>query len=92
MKNLAYACQGCNGKKQARIEVRDPFTFESVELFHPRKQKWSDHFAWHEDFSLMIGLTSCGRTTIEALGLNRTGIVNLRRLLGASQLHPPKED
>ena len=89
LKNLAYACQGCNGKKQARIQAIDPFTFESAGLFHPRQQKWVDHFAWNEDFSLAIGLTSCGRATIEALGLNRKGVVNLRRLLKDSQLHPP---
>ncbi|WP_460206258.1 hypothetical protein [Scytonema sp. NUACC21] len=29
-------------------------------------------------------------TTVEALRLNRSGVVNLRRLLRSANLHPPK--
>lgn len=91
LRNLAYACQGCNGKKQARIQARDPFTYGIVPLFHPRRQKWADHFIWDEDFSLVIGLTPSGRATVEALELNRKGIINLRGLLKGSKYHPPVE-
>ncbi|WP_256875051.1 hypothetical protein [Nostoc sp. C052] len=38
----------------------------------------------------MIGKTACGRATIEALRLNRFGVVNLRRLLRSANLHPPE--
>jgi len=40
---------------------------------------------------LMVGTTPTGRATIEALQLNRGGVVNLRRLLYAVGEHPPKE-
>lgn len=38
---------------------------------------------------MMIGKTDIGRATIEALFLNREGVVNLRRLLCLANLHPP---
>lgn len=88
LKNLAYACQGCNGKKRDKMQAVDPFTREVVDLFHLRQQKWSDHFAWNEDFTLMIGLTQTGRATLVALDLNRIGVVNLRKLLLNSNQHP----
>ena len=89
--NLAYACQGCNGKKRDRVIAIDPFTYDTVLLFHPRRQQWSDHFEWNEDFTLIVGLTTCGRATVDALDLNRKGIINLRRLLRNSNYHPPAE-
>ena len=39
----------------------------------------------------MAGLTSCGRTTIEALRLNNDWIVQARRLWMLVGLHPPLE-
>jgi hypothetical protein len=39
---------------------------------------------------MMIGLTATGSATIEALQLNRSGLVNLRRVLYAVGEHPPK--
>ncbi|MCI0552101.1 MAG: HNH endonuclease, partial [Anaerolineae bacterium] len=45
-------------------------------------------FTWNEDCTLMIGLSPTGRATIEALELNRKGIVNLRRVLHERGLHP----
>lgn len=91
LSNLAYACSGCNGKKHNKLKAFDPFTFKRVVLFHPRKQNWADHFSWNEDFTLMLGLTPTGRATIEALGLNRFGVVNLRGMLRDSKQHPPEE-
>ncbi len=87
--NLAYACGGCNRAKAARTSAPDPETSESVQLFHPRAQVWGDHFAWNYDFTLVIGLTATGRATVEALRLNRLGVVNLRRALLAIAEHPP---
>jgi len=37
----------------------------------------------------MTGLTSCGRTTIEALRLNNDWIVQSRQLWRLAGLHPP---
>lgn len=89
--NLALACQGCNNHKYKKTRASDPIGGESVPLFHPRKQIWRDHFAWNEDCTLIVGLTPCGRATVEALRLNRPGLVNLRRILFAAGEHPPAE-
>ena len=87
--NLAWACQGCNGRKYIFTEATDPYTGLEVPLYHPRKDKWVEHFAWNEDFSLMIGRTPVGRATIERLDLNRREVVNLCIILTEAGLHPP---
>ncbi len=87
--NLALACQGCNNHKYNKTEGRDPITSNSTLLYNPRNQLWQDHFAWNDDLTLIIGLTSIGRATIETLQLNREEIVNLRRVLYAMGEHPP---
>lgn len=91
LENLAFSCQGCNNHKYTKTEGRDPVTGEHVPLFHPRQQGWREHFAWNEDATLIVGLTPTGRATVEALHLNRPGLVNLRRALYAHGEHPPPE-
>lgn len=89
IENLAWSCSGCNGHKYTRTTYPDPQTGQKVPLFNPRQQVWANHFFWNEDFTQMIGKTACGLAKIEALKLNRQGIVNLRRLLVEVGLHPP---
>ena len=74
------------------MEAEDPVNGERAPLFDPRRDRWSDHFAWNTDCTLMIGLTPSGRATIEKLQLNRIGVVNLRRIMLIAGLHPPEED
>jgi hypothetical protein len=87
--NLAFSCQGCNQHKSIRTSALDPVTDATVALFHPRQQHWKEHFAWNDDFTLLLGVTPTGRATIAALQLNRPGLVNLRRTLYAIGEHPP---
>jgi len=89
--NLALACQGCNNHKYNRTHAADPITGIVVPLFHPRTQRWQDHFCWNADCTLIVGLTPTGRATVEALQLNRLGLVNLRRILYEVGEHPPPE-
>jgi 5-methylcytosine-specific restriction endonuclease McrA len=89
LENLAFACQGCNNRKFISTEALDQITKETVPLYHPRQQQWADHFDWHENCRLIIGLTPTGRATLEKLQLNRSGLVNLRRILFAANEHPP---
>lgn len=89
--NLALSCQGCNGHKYIKWQAIDPLTRKLISLFHPRQQRWRDHFAWNEDATLIVGLTPTGRTTAEALKLNRPELVNLREVLYVTQKHPPTE-
>ena len=89
LENLALACGGCNRHKYNKMDGIDPATNETVVLFHPRQQQWETHFGWTEDYTQIIGLTATGRATIEALKLNRTGLVNMRRVLCMAGKHPP---
>jgi hypothetical protein len=86
--NLAYACQGCNGRKYTSIEGIDPATGDWVALYHPRQHAWADHFVWNAEYTIIIGVTPTGRATIEKLQLNRMGLVNLRAVLAPLKLHP----
>ena len=87
--NLAWSCQGCNSRKFTATQASDPVTGSVVPLFHPRQDRWSDHFAWSEDATLLMGLTPKGRATVQRLQLNRPNVVNLRRGLAALGQHPP---
>lgn len=88
--NLALSCSGCNGHKFTRIRWIDIISGVEVPLFHPRNQQWHDHFEWSSDFTLLLGLTAIGRATVEALQMNRPGLVNLRRVLFQIGKHPPE--
>jgi 5-methylcytosine-specific restriction endonuclease McrA len=88
--NLALSC-GCNGYKGMSIRARDPQSGRTVPLFHPRRQRWSRHFAWSDDSLLIVGLTETGRATVAALHLNRVELVNLRAILCLIGEHPPAD-
>jgi hypothetical protein len=89
--NLALACQGCNNHKYTRTGAIDPVSGELVPLFHPRLNRWNEHFIWSHDFTRIVGLTPEGRATVEALRLNRPGLVNLQRALFGCGEHPPRD-
>lgn len=88
---MAFSCQGCNNFKYNKTEGYDPVSGEKTALYHPRQHQWNIHFAWNEDFTMLVGLTSIVRATLETLLLNREGVVNLRRLMYAAGEHPPVE-
>lgn len=92
LENLAFACQGCNNYKSDKTKGIDPQSRKLEPLFHPRKQRWNEHFAWNADFTLIIGLTPTGRATIKTLRLNRQRLINLRRDFRAWGKHPPAEE
>ncbi|MFP4009276.1 MAG: HNH endonuclease [Spirulinaceae cyanobacterium] len=89
LENLALACQGCNNYKYNKTQGKDPVNQELVSLYHPRQQQWQEHFAWNEDYTLIVGLSPTGRTTVTELRLNRAGLVNLRQILYTMGEHPP---
>lgn len=88
--NLAFCRQGCNNFKYVFVKGRDPLNGKVVALFHPRRQRWTRHFAWSDDFKEIIGLTPAGRATVVRLQLNRPGLRNLRAALVLAGLHPPQ--
>lgn len=87
---LAWACPACNAHKYAKTHAPDPQTGRSVPLFNPRRQRWSRHFGWSQDYLLIEGRTATGRATLAALHLNAPALVNLRRALRAVAEHPPE--
>ena len=87
--NLALSCSGCNGHKYNKTDAPDPADGKIVPLFDPRRQRWADHFGWQEDYLQIIGLTPTGRATVEALQMNRPGVINLRELFILANIHPP---
>jgi len=48
-------------------------------------------FEWHENFTIIIGISPTGRATEKRLALNRVGVVNLRGILVEKGFHPPYE-
>ncbi|MBY0524989.1 MAG: HNH endonuclease [Gemmataceae bacterium] len=68
--NLWLACPICNGHKSDKTASADPETGETVPLFNPRLQAWTEHFRWAEDGIRIIGLTPTGRATVSALHLS----------------------
>ena len=78
--NLALACVTCSLRKAARTKAKDPRTRKFSRLFNPRSDTWDEHFRITATFRIR-GLTSSGRATIRALGMNRNAIVAIRREL-----------
>ncbi len=78
--NYALACFSCNNAKGAHLTGVDPESGDEVALFHPRKQKWDDHFTWSEDFSHVEGKTTTGRATVRRLKMNERLQVKARPL------------
>lgn len=85
-RNLALACVSCSLRKAARQTALDPQTDTEVPLFHPRRDRWAEHFAW-SDLKL-FGLTANGRATIAALELNRPTIQAIRAEEALLGRHP----
>ncbi len=90
LENLALACHGCNLFKSTRTEFFDAVSDKTVRLFNLRTDVWQNHLGWTSDFSKIIGLTAIGRATIEALNLNREGLINQRKIFHKYGKHPPQ--
>ena len=88
--NLWLACRLCNGAKADQTSCRDPATGTVVPLFDPRRQIWREHFRWSRNGEQIVGLTTIGRATVEALELNNPIAVDLRRKWVSVGWHPPE--
>ena len=92
LENLALACFGCNRRKWDRRTGIDPETGDEHNLYNPRVDNWSDHFAWSADSLEIVGLTPKGRATANTLELNRDRIKQIRAADLQAGRHPPKND
>jgi hypothetical protein len=60
--NLALACPDCNLRKGPNLTGIDTHTGNVVSLFHPRRDRWFDHFIY--EAQNVVGITPIGRTTV----------------------------
>ena len=74
--NLALACHRCNLCKGPNLTGVDLLSNDVVLLFHPRRDRWEQHFV-HRD-SRIEGRTPTGRTTVQLLAMNDVRRVELR--------------
>jgi len=77
--NLALACADCNRRKGPNLSSVDPDSNAVVPLFHPRRDRWAEHFAL--DGARIVGLTPMGRATVFLLQLNSEERVRVRHRL-----------
>ncbi len=77
--NLALACLHCNRHKGPNIAGVDAVTGELVALFHPRRDRWSEHFRWKG--SLLVGRTTTGMVTARLLAMNEPDFQAVRQTL-----------
>jgi hypothetical protein len=71
--NLAFACVSCNRAKGGDVGSIDLSSGEFVRFFHPRTDRWSDHFRLAGND--IEGITAIGRATVRILGFNEPGRV-----------------
>jgi hypothetical protein len=69
--NCALACRACNLYKSDQLEGLDEVAQEVVRLFHPRRDRWDEHFRIEMESGTVLGLTPTGRATVTILQMNR---------------------
>ena len=77
---LALACDRCNAYKGPNLTSIDPETESIVPLFHPRVDRWEDHFELRA--GQVCGKTQVGRATVRLLQMNAPRRVELRLAFG----------
>jgi len=86
LENLAWCCLSCNRYKGPNIATLDPSTGGMTPLFHPRRDRWSDHFEWNGP--ILIARSQIGRATASLLRINNTRHVAVRRALITEGVFP----
>ena len=80
VENLAFACGPCNLFKGPNLVTTLPGHEGYINLFHPRKELWADHFVLEPDGSIK-GLTLTGTATAKLLNFNTTEQLIARKRL-----------
>jgi hypothetical protein len=88
--NLALSCVLCNQRKGSDLTSIDPETGQIVPLFHPRRDRWLDHFRLVA--ARIEPLTPTGRATVRLLQLNHPDRIEERELLVRLGLLPASGD
>jgi hypothetical protein len=86
--NLALACRACNVRKADTVIGTDELTGAEVPLFHPRSDRWAEHFRFDPDTAELLALTPTGRVTLARLDLNHPLQIAARQVWVALRLYP----
>ena len=86
IENLAYACVLCNRRKGSDVASIDRGSGDIVRLYHPRQDRWSDHF--QVVANSIRGISDVGAATAELLQLNRPERLAERTLLQTLGSYP----
>jgi hypothetical protein len=86
--NLAYSCVVCNQAKGSDLTSIDPLSGAIVPLFHPRRNRWTDHFQMVD--GKIDALTPIGRVTVGLLKLNDPERIEERQQLVALGILGPR--
>ncbi len=78
--NLALACRSCNLRKGIRTTGTKPSSDVEVRFFHPRVDRWSEHFQIDVETGKVIGATVIGEITVDCLEMNSPAQVAARQL------------
>ena len=84
--NLCLSCWFCNRHKGSDLTSIDPQTDAITPLFHPRQDRWEDHFRLIG--ADIAGITPQGRTTVRMLHFNDADQLELRAALIALGRYP----
>jgi HNH endonuclease len=89
--NLGLACHRSNLHKGPNLTGIDSFTGEVVQLFHPRRDLWNDHFVMQGP--RIEGITASGRATAHLLAMTDARRLELRaELLFPSEARSKQKD
>jgi hypothetical protein len=82
--NLALSCFHCNLHKGPNVAGVDPDTRAISRLFHPRTDRWDDHFIMTGS-GVIAATTAVGRATLAVLNMNDPDAVAVRAMLIARE-------
>jgi hypothetical protein len=83
--NLCLSCDRCNLHKGPNLAAIDPASGQIVLLFHPRRDRWDEHFELVE--ASIVGRTATGRATAQLFQMNHVRRRELRGQLIAAGLY-----
>ncbi len=86
--NLALACESCNLYKSVSTSGWDEEEGRDVPLYHPRRDRWDEHFRFDPETGELQGLTAVGRATIARLKMNSAFQLRARRHWAQMGLYP----
>lgn len=77
--NWALACRSCNLRKAMHLSGVDPESQAVARLFHPRGDRWQQHFQLDLESGRIEGLSIIGKATVARLEMNSPSQIAARR-------------